>query len=343
MASENGPPSDRLALLDSVSREPWRYGLLSLIRRLDCMDAGAPGTGQSVKPAQDPVRFSQEPFNEFAPATITGVVTDKTSETPRLVQTFFGLFGPDGPLPTHLTEVARDRARQHGDPTFARFADAFHHRLISLFYRAWAQAQPTVQFDRPERDRFSGYVAALVGLRPDILRDADDMYFTAKLSFSGHLGNLPRNRLGLEALISEYFQVPAAVHEFIAHWLRIPRRNHLLLGRAGHGGELGLNTVIGERVRQRQDKFRVTLGPLGLEDYTAFLPSGKSFKSLVAAVRNYMGMDLLWEVNLVLRRDEKPVTCLGKSGALGWTSWLESKHADADVDDLLLQVQNYAH
>ena len=49
--------------------------------------------------------------------------------------------------------------RNAGDPTFAVFADLFHHRMLSFFYRAWAQAQPTVSFDRPEADRFGAYVA----------------------------------------------------------------------------------------------------------------------------------------------------------------------------------------
>src|SRR6478609_2460492 len=73
---------------------------------------------------------------------------------PRLYVTFGGMFGPQGPLPLHLTEYARDRIINSADPTFARFLDIFHHRMLSLVYRAWADAQPTVQFDRPESDRF---------------------------------------------------------------------------------------------------------------------------------------------------------------------------------------------
>ena len=52
-------------------------------------------------------------------------------------------------------EYARQRLLHHGDATFARFADMFHHRMVSLFYRAWAQAKPCVQHDRPQQDRFS--------------------------------------------------------------------------------------------------------------------------------------------------------------------------------------------
>lgn len=68
---------------------------------------------------------------------------------------FFGMLGPNGPLPLHLTEYARSRSIHAGDQTLVRFLDIFHHRFMALFYRAWAQAQPTVSLDRPGEDRFS--------------------------------------------------------------------------------------------------------------------------------------------------------------------------------------------
>mgnify|MGYP002138968179 CR=1 FL=1 len=57
---------------------------------------------------------------------------------------------------------ARQRILHSGDATFSRFLDILHHRFAALFYRAWAQAQPTVSLDRPDEDRFAGYVGALV-------------------------------------------------------------------------------------------------------------------------------------------------------------------------------------
>ena len=42
---------------------------------------------------------------------------------PRLQVRLFGLLGPNGPLPLHLTEYARERLRHAGDPTFSRFLD----------------------------------------------------------------------------------------------------------------------------------------------------------------------------------------------------------------------------
>jgi len=50
---------------------------------------------------------------------------------------------------------------------------------------------------------------------------------------------------------------------------------------------------------------------------------------------------LLWETQLLLKGSEKPVTCLGKQGALGWTSWLQSEEVEEEVGDLVLQAANY--
>ena len=133
----------------------------------------------------------------------------------------------------------------------------------------------------------------------------------------------------------------ARVREFIAHWLAIPQSDRLRLGSRSDIGVLGESTVLGEQVWQRQDKFRIELGPLNLNDYEGFLPGGKYFDEMTAMVRNYLGIELLWETQLLLNGTEKPVTCLGKQGALGWTSWLQSEGPRDVVDDLVLQAAVY--
>ena len=341
MAREDRTETSALEFLTEVSEKPHRYGFFQTVRRVNCFYEDKPLTGHSYRPADDPIRFEQEPYTSFAPATLAALKIDGSSPYPRLSQRFLGLFGPNGPLPLHLTEYARDRSRHHHDHTLASFADMFHHRVVSLFYAAWAQSQPVVQYDRPAEDRYAMYVGALFGLGPSGLRDVDAMHHVSKLGFAGHLSSLPRHVCGLVSLIKGYFNIPTHVIEFIAHWMRIPKDDLVRLGEDNMNGRLGQDTIIGERVWQRQDKFQVRLGPLSLEEYESFLPTGKSFDALVSAVRNYVGIEYLWEVNLILKKEEKPVTCLGKTGALGWTSWLESERQLDHVDDLLLQVDNY--
>lgn len=341
MASEDRTETSAVSFLAEVSEKPYRYGFFQTVRRINCFYDDKPLTGNAYRPSDDPIRFTQEPYTSFAPSTIAELRIDDSDPYPRLSQRFLGLFGPNGPLPLHMTEYARDRSRHHYDHTFSAFADMFHHRVVSLFYAAWAQAQPVVQFDRPNEDRFAMYVGSLMGLGPSSLRDLDAMHHVSKLGFAGHLSSLPRHVSGLVSLIKGYFDVPTQVREFIAHWMKIPKDDLLQLGESSMTGCLGQDTIIGERVWQRQDKFQVRLGPLSLEMYESFLPSGKSFEALVSAVRNYVGLEYLWEVKLILKKEEKPVTCLGKSGALGWTSWLDSEQQHDHVEDLLIQVDNY--
>jgi len=310
MAGEGRTETSVVEYLTSVSEKPYRYGFFQTVRCINCFYEDKPLTGKANKPSDDPVRFTQEPYTFFAPSTLGGLEIDSSSQYPRLSQRFMGMFGPNGALPLHLTEYVRDRSRHHRDHAMARFIDMFHHRVVSLFYRAWAQAQPAVQFDRPEEDRFAMYLGSLFGLGMPSLRDADSMHHLSKLSFTGHLSSLPRHADGLVSMIKGYFDVPAQLREFIAHWMKIPATDRVQLGDGSLNGCLGSDTVIGERVWQRQDKFRIILGPLSLDQYEAFLPSGKSFDALVSVVRNYVGLEYLWEVNLILKKEEKPVTCL---------------------------------
>jgi type VI secretion system protein ImpH len=343
MAGENGQQTGTLTYLNEVSKEPYRYGFYRTVRVINCLNPDKPVTGASYRPSEDPIRFTQEPYMAFAPSTLHALdmKVDSKNPYPRLSQNFMGLFGPNGPMPAHITEYARDRWRHHRDSSFMGFADIFHHRVISLFYRAWAVAQPATQLDHPKSDSFSRQLGSLVGLGSPGMSDRDDFQHMAKLHFAGHLSSLPRHTPGLESMISGYFEIKARVIEFVAHWLSIPGGDRLRLGAGSATGRLGQDTVIGERVWQRQDKFRLRLGPLKLKEYESFLPTGRAFKGLVAAVRNYLGIELLWEANLVLNGREKPVTCLGKSGTLGWTSWLESDSTEKEISDLVLQVNNY--
>jgi type VI secretion system protein ImpH len=99
---------------------------------------------------------------------------------------------------------------------------------------------------------------------------------------------------------------------------------------------LGLTAVIGERVWDCQHKFRIIMGPLSLVDYERLLPGGDSLERLAAIVRNYIGDELQWDLNLVLKKAEVPPLQLGVQGRLGWTTWLMERHLDKDADDLKL-------
>ncbi len=246
------------------------------------------------------------------------------------------MFGPIGPLPIHLTVYAYDRLRNAHDPTFARFLDVFHHRMLTLFYRAWANARPAVSFDRPESDWFGVYLASLFGLGMETLRNRDALPDVAKLHFAGRLACQTRNPDGLQAMMAQYFGLPVRIEEFVGAWMDLPDNGRCRLGLSPETGALGLTAIAGARVWGCQQKFRIVLGAVDLAEYRRLLPGGDSLRRLVALVRNYIGDELGWDLNLILKREEVPHLKLGESGRLGWTTWLGERQAESDADDLVL-------
>jgi type VI secretion system protein ImpH len=289
--------------------------------------------GQAQRPVDEPVRFAQEPSLAFAPSAVAAFETSAAGAAPRLVQRVFGLFGPNGALPIHLTDWARDRARNSGDTAFVRFLDVFHHRMLSLFYRAWAQAQAAVSMDRPRQDFFGRRLAALCGLGAPSLRNRDAVPDTVKLAHAGVFGRQVRSAECLQIVLANYFRVPVQIEEFVGHWLWIAPEQRSRLGGRGGFNCLGEDAVLGERTWHAQSRFRVLIGPLSFRDYERFLPRGRSSRALHDLIRLYVGMEHSWEVKLVLKKNEVPLAWLGNSVWVGWSSWLGARLTERDAAD----------
>ncbi len=325
-----------MTFLESVGGAPCGYDFYEVVRRVECENPAKPRVGESQRPVDDAIRLGQAPSLAFAPTALAGVEPARGDAPPRLLVNFFGLLGPNGPLPLHLTEYARDRLRNSGDPTLARFLNLFHHRLLSFFYRIWANAQPTVDYDRPGQDRFSLFVGALFGLGMPTFRDRDAMPDLAKLHHAGRLAVETRNEEGLRAMLGDFFGAPFRVEPFLGHWLVIPENSRWRLGESETTGRLGHNVSLGGRVWECQQKFRVIAGPLAYHDYQRLLPGGEALIRLMAVVRNYVGDELAWDLRLVLEGDQAPPLRLDGRGRLGWTAWLPAAHRRPELDDLVL-------
>ena len=331
---------DSLTYFRALEDKPFSFDFFQALRRIECLHPGKPRLGKGLRPIDEAIRIAQEPSMTFAPASLSSFYLPAGGRPGRMEVRFFGLLGPNGPLPLHLTEYARARLLNAGDATFVRFLDMFNHRFLLLFYRAWAQARPTVSLDRPDDDRFSIYIGSFEGLAGSKMRERDEIGDFAKLFFAGLLGRQVRNRDGLVALLASYFRLPVRVEEFVGHWMRLPKRDQTSLSSGGEtSAQLGGGAVLGARVWDRQHKFRIWLGPLSLAQYEAFLPGGKAIGRLVAWARQYFCFELEWDVRLVLAHDEVPKTSLGQFGRLGWTTWLGTRQTIADATDLTLDAE----
>jgi type VI secretion system protein ImpH len=341
MAGKSRTSADALNELAAIERDPSRYDFCQALRLVEALNPDRPRLGRSARAAEDSIRLRQEPSMAFAPRTLAAFRAGGGGKPAQLDQFFFGLFGPNGPLPLHLTEFAHDRKLQSRDATFSRFGDIFHHRMLSFFYRAWADARPTVNFDRPEEDRIAKYVGAVFGLGLPACRDRDAVPDHTKLYLAGRLALHTKPAEGLRAIVEEYLVVRTRVEEFAAAWMRIPDESRLCLGENRLNSTLGQSATIGESVLDCQHKFRLVCGPCSAEQLQRLLPSGPSLERLAALVRNYIGDELDWDLRLVVQKEEVPSVVLGTQGQLGWTSWLGNRTADTDADDVLIKPEAY--
>jgi type VI secretion system protein ImpH len=350
MDASLGRTADTLTLFAALSAEPYNYDFYQTLRRLECLYADKPRWGSALRPVDEPIRLGQDPDLSFAPAPLAFFEQGRDGQPPRLQVRLFGLLGPNGPLPLHLTEYARERLRHAGDPTFSRFLDVLHHRFLALFYRAWAQAQPHVSHDRPREDRFTMYVGAFAGLAPAAFRNRDTLNDLAKFFHVSTLIRHVRNAEGLASILEHFFQVPVRIEQFVGHWMPLAERERTRLAR--EGATLGAGAVAGRTVWDRQNKFRIHLGPLTLRQYEDFLPGSPKLRSsaggpagelltqLVDWVRLYLCYELDWDVRLRLRHDQVPPLKLGSGNRLGWTTWI-GRRRGTDADDLCLNAEAF--
>lgn len=337
MAGTSGPTPDPLKQLDELLARPYAFDYFEAMRRIECAWSAAPRLGTAARPADEPVRLGQVASLNFPPSMLADVEAVDDGRL-KVSGYFFGLFGPHGPLPLHLTEYVHDRITNARDNTLAAFSDVFHHRMLALFYRAWANVRPTVHFDRPQEDRFGGYVAALAGLGLPSLRNADALPDRAKLFFAGTLASGVKTREGLESLIGEYLNLPVRVQECVGEWLTVVDGERMRLGNPDTG-VLG-RSVLGARVWSAQHKIRLVIGPIDSGDLLQYLPGSPSLSRLRAAVMNYLGIDYAWDIQFVLKRARVPAVKLGQFGHLGWTSWMAPVREGPDIDDVIIDVSD---
>lgn len=316
-------------LLQGLEAEPWAHDFFALMRRIDALRPNAPLLGKALRPSQELMRLGQVPELDFAPAALARFNRD--GRQPRLGVRFFGLLGPHGPMPLHLTEYVRERLHQRNDPTISRFLDVFHHRLLSLFYRAWAETQPVVQQDRPGQDRYAAWLGACFGFtrRTEAASAVPDH---ARLYQAGLIASRSRHPEALTKVLRQYFRVPVQLEPHVGHWLQLAEADRSRLGFARNRpersqvphAELGRSANAGRKVWDRQYRFRLRMGPLTMQQYQDFLPGGSAWPPLLDWVRLLAGQDLRWDTQLVLRAPEVPEPRLDRRMRLGLTSWLGS-------------------
>jgi type VI secretion system protein ImpH len=355
-------------VIRDLFQSPHRFDFFQAVRLLEQLARERAGGGADRRrpvglddPAREIAFFRAQPSLGFPTSPISQAVSTPPGPgapvddpLPELVVTFFGLTGPNGVLPRHYTELIIQRIRDR-DHSLRDFLDLFHHRLISLFVRAWEKYRLPIGFERSALDDPAGAsdpvtqgLYCLVGLGTPGLRGRRDVADEIFLHYSGHFAHYPRSASALECLVEDDLGVPTRVLQNQGQWLDLSADDLSLMPGPdqphGRNNLLGLNLVVGERVWDVQSKFRLRLGPLSWEQFRALMPDRTELRPLGELTRGFVGPELDFDVQPILKAAEVPPCRLDphpENGPfLAWNTWVESPSRDQPAEDAVFEVMD---
>jgi type VI secretion system protein ImpH len=339
--SETTPIAASSALERQFAAEPCTFEFFHAVRLLERFLPDRTAPGRFANPRSEVARFSV--YNSLAfPASEIQAFEWREGQPPLMTVNFMGLTGPEGVLPLYYTLFVAERLRAR-DTGVRDFLDIFNHRAVSLFYQAWEKYRFTVQYERGRGDRLSQYLLDFIGLGTKGLQRRQAVPDNSLIYYAGLLGQHPRSALALRQLIEDYFGVPAEVVQFAGAWYKLDLRTQCCLDAGNTEPEqLAIGAVVGDAIWDEQSRVRIRLGPLALDEYRDFLPTGTAYEPLRALVRFYSGSEFDFEVQLVLKRGEVPGCELGREDEtaprLGWLTWARVAPMGRDPGDTVLEL-----
>ncbi len=367
------PPWRTRSVEELLFEEGPSFDFFQAVRLLERLAPSRRPVGRQGTSGGEVVRFRAHPSLGF-PASSIHEITPPTAiaPVPVMTVTFIGLTGPSGVLPRDYTELL---IRRHLDFKGAEryvlrdWLDLFNHRLTSLFHRAWEKYRFWIAYERSHRkhpapDTFTACLLSLIGQgmptmrnrlqvslreeisgrsREQVLARVEDL---SLLRYVGILSQRRRSAMNLEALLADYFRVPVHVEQFQGQWLQLVRDNQSRLDANEQAARLGVNVVVGQRVWDVQGKIRIRLGPLHYQQFCTFFPDfrpvtqHKALFLLAHLVRLFVGPELDFDVQLVLRDEDVPPTQLCDDAEigprLGWNTWIRTAPFEHDAEDAII-------
>ena len=320
------------------NEETFRVEFFQAVRLLQRIEKNRGAVGYFLSPTNEAIRFESLPSLSFPPSQLYDLKRDENGQLHLRVQ-FMGLAAAISILPHSYTEYLIGRLRDK-DKAMAEFFDIFNHRLISLFYRAWAKYRFFIGYESGEQDMLTPRLMELLGLGTSGLKDRTSIPDRAYISYAGLLSKHVRTAAGLKQILEDYFDVPVTIHQFAGAWRSLPSTNQSTLSGLNRASErLGIGTVVGNEVWDHHGRIRISIGPMSFDKYVEFLPGYSAHRDLEAWVKFYSSGQYEAEAQLILKKEEAPSCELGSRGKqeprLGLASWMKTKPLKKDPGDAI--------
>lgn len=341
-----------LGLIEQLKLEPYRFDFFQAVRLLErsvIFETDEFFSGQvagATPPTGEMIRFSAQTSLAFTAADVLKVQFRshiEASEDDCLKKQYFmevgfgGLTGSQGVMPYFLTELVQKELKGRSS-ALKDFLDIFNHRHLSLFYQAWHKYQMPANYERAsltksrDPDLFTQALASIAGLGTSEARYRMPLPDEALYGMAGHLGRQQCSAAALASMIRQYFGLDVSIEQFHGQWDELPEdvRTRLPDGqlRQGVNNALGVNTLLGSRCFQAQNKFCVIVQPMEFEDYMTLAPGSEKLEALKAFIQFSAGIEMDFEISVTLSTNQVPAVQLAGDGShqpmLGWNTHMRS-------------------
>ncbi|HIV55193.1 MAG TPA: type VI secretion system baseplate subunit TssG [Candidatus Anaerobiospirillum stercoravium] len=312
------------ALLSKLSRRlrqtRGEVDFFALMRLIEALHPKLPRLGSAPSPQQEAVHLGQMPHLNFPERSLYSLefqepMGQAAGGKLELLVYFLGLCGVNGPLPLELNQYIYQRAFNQGDHTLRCFLDLINHRLLTLFYRAFAHHELPVSFDRAD-DPIGHALAALAGALPPerILTPVKAQ------ALSAFLMNPLRSGANLALMLSAFFQHEIKVREFAPSRPKMAPQYQARLGR--QNCSLNRNCQLGRHYFTCTQVITVELTNLSYRAALTFMPGGLGGQELCALLRLYLVKPLQVRLRLGITPDTIPAWSLGRRFKLSRSTFL---------------------
>lgn len=329
-------------LIDRLIAQPSQFHFFQAVHVIDLwLRRGATPHGKKLEAV---LRCKNSVALSFPPSQIEALTIDTdTSDATvapllrrlrriRLTPAFMGFLGVNGVLPYDYTATIAAQIAFDKNEAGRAFFDTFSHRMMVLFYRAWAACHIESGGNADGRDRFLDAQLALAGGRrrrqPETASTIPDEVLARYAALIRHC---PMQSDMIAGVLTDYFGVPVRCEPLVGCWVNVSHDYRTVLG--VQNNVLGVGNMLGPRYWRRDALVRLWVGPLTRADFDRFLPGGSASGALKEMLALFALPTVAFEVHPMLRAGDVRPAALDTGTRLGYASVLLTASTTTDHDD----------
>jgi type VI secretion system protein ImpH len=290
MASPQRKPDD--ALRQRLGQDGTRFSFFPAAYLLHRLSPNAIPVGELGPVADEAIRFRHDHRLIFHAGDVSSIrIVERNGRAlpVELTAAFLGLTGSVSPLSSAMLEEVL-RAESSDAPALNAFYDLFHHRVASLFYRAWKKYRFAAGFRLAGDDPYTRRALSFIGI--DSAGAIADSGLTplSQLALAPLLALRVRSGRSLELVLRHALKsiVPDAkvwVEPFVVRKVEIAPEQRVRLGLSNT--TLSTDLTIGESVLDQSGRFRVHVAPVSHEMCESLLPGGRHYPFLRNVIEHF--------------------------------------------------------